>query len=198
MQSRKPGLIMAAMIIFITTIFTYATIATASAKDVAAQAATCSACHGADGHPVTPDIPNIWGQKEGYIYLELRDMKSGDRKNELMAPLLAGMSKDDMMALAAYFSSKPWPDLKNASATSADAAIGGALDTSIGCTACHGANYKGDSTVPRLASQSAAYLQAQMLAFRSGARANNPGMTALMKQAKPDQLKAMARYLAGS
>ena len=192
MRIRKHSLRLGTIAIFVAALAGMAT-----AADIATLAATCAACHGADGHPATPDIPNIWGQNEGYIYFELRDMKSGDRKNELMAPIVATMSKGDMMALAAYFAAKPWPDLKQANATSADAAIGASLDTSIGCSACHGANYKGDSTVPRLASQSVTYLQAQMLAFRTGARANNPGMTSLMKAAKPDQLKAMARYLAG-
>ena len=46
----------------------------------------------------------IWGQNEGYLYLQLRDFKSGARKNDLMAPIAATLEKDDMLALAAYFS----------------------------------------------------------------------------------------------
>ncbi len=104
----------------------------ANAKDVAALAQTCEACHGANGIPLSPEIPNIWGQNEGYIYLELRDMKSGDRKNELMSSVVADLSKEDMAALAAYYAAKPWPDLKQANASAADNSIGASLDTSIG------------------------------------------------------------------
>ena len=171
------------------------TIPVARAADIAVLAATCAACHGADGTPVSDTIPNIWGQKEGYIYIELRDMKSGARKNDLMAPIVASLSKDDMVNLAAYFSGKAWPRLKNAPSTDIDAKIAGKLDTSIGCTACHGAQYQGDSTVPRLAGQGSGYLATQMLAFRSNVRGNNPGMTALMKAADKADLQAMAVFL---
>ena len=46
---------------------------------------------------------SIWGQNEGYIYIELRDMKKGARKNEQMAAIVKDMSREDMLALAAYF-----------------------------------------------------------------------------------------------
>jgi cytochrome c553 len=36
-----------------------------------------------------------------------------------------------------------------------------------------------------------------MLDFRTRKRANNPGMSDLMKAASEDELKAMAAYLAG-
>jgi cytochrome c553 len=36
-----------------------------------------------------------------------------------------------------------------------------------------------------------------MLEIRNGERANNPGMTTLMKATSPDDIKALAEYLAG-
>ena len=36
-----------------------------------------------------------------------------------------------------------------------------------------------------------------MTDFRSGARGNNPGMSDLMKAASPEDLAALAEYLAG-
>ena len=41
------------------------------------QVATCTACHGEDGRPISPEIPVISGQQEGYLYFQLRDFKSG-------------------------------------------------------------------------------------------------------------------------
>ena len=46
-------------------------------------------------------IPIIWGQKEGYIYLQLRDFKSGVRKNEQMAAVTETLEREDLLALAA-------------------------------------------------------------------------------------------------
>ena len=40
-------------------------------------ALVCVACHGEAGVPIDPAIPVIWGQNEGYLYLQLRDMKAG-------------------------------------------------------------------------------------------------------------------------
>jgi cytochrome c553 len=72
-------------------------------QDIAEKAQLCDACHGEDGKPKEPDTPIIWGQYTGYLYIELRDYKSGLRKNDKMSPIAADLSKDDMMALAQYF-----------------------------------------------------------------------------------------------
>ena len=56
----------------------------ASAADIAEKAKLCAACHGEQGIPINELTPVIWGQDEGYVYLQLRDFKSGARKNLLM------------------------------------------------------------------------------------------------------------------
>src|SRR5215472_19160375 len=71
----------------------------------------CSGCHGENGKPVDKTIPNIWGQQAGYLYIQLRDFKRGDRKSEIMQPIASGFERNDMLAIAEYFSNKPWPDL---------------------------------------------------------------------------------------
>ena len=72
-----------------------------------------------------------------------------------------------MMALAEYFSKKPWPDLRQKSATDAEAAVANRVNVSIGCTGCHLGQYQGDATVPRLAGQQHDYLLKSMRDFRS-------------------------------
>ncbi len=70
------------------------------------KAAVCGACHGADGNtPIMPEYPKLAGQPHDYLEKALRDYKSGKRKNPLMAPMAANLSKQDMKDLAAYFSS---------------------------------------------------------------------------------------------
>ncbi len=169
----------------------------ASAQTLEEKAQVCAACHGAKGVPIAPAIPVIWGQHLGYLYLQLRDFKSGARKNEQMAPIIAPMERDDFMALAKYFSEKPWPNLEQPHASDAIAAQSARANTSIGCTGCHQDGYKGEGTQPRLAGQSKDYLAKSMADFRSGARGNNPGMTDLMKATAPEDLAALAQYLAG-
>ena len=50
---------------------------------------------------------------------------------------------------------------------------------------------------PRLAGQHADYLEAQLAAFRSGARHNNPVMTAVAAKLNDRDIKAVADYVAG-
>jgi cytochrome c553 len=171
--------------------------APALADTIEEKAAICSACHGEAGVPQDKAAPIIWGQNEGYIYLELRDMQKGARKNELMASVVETLSKDDMLALAQYFSAKPWPALSQPSASKDDQKTALRVNGSIGCTGCHNDNYRGDSSVPRTAGQQHDYLLKAMTDFRDQSRANNPGMSDLMKAATPGELAAMANYLAG-
>jgi cytochrome c553 len=167
------------------------------AKAVAGKAQVCAACHGDAGVPIDKTIPVIWGQQAGYLYIELRDFKSGARKNPLMAPIVANLSHDDMLALAEYFSKKPWARLGQPPAPANVATEAERTNGSIGCTGCHQGNYQGAGTQPRLAGQRCEYLESQMLAFRDGSRGNNPGMSDLMKAASKAQIAAMAQYLAG-
>jgi cytochrome c553 len=169
----------------------------AHAQSVADKAQTCAACHGDDGIPADKSWPVIWGQYQGYLYLQLRDFKSGARKSDVMGPVAQDLSRDDMLAIALYFSQKPWPDLRQPRAPSATAALAAQTNTSVGCTGCHQDGFKGEGTQPRLAGQSGDYLLQTMLDFRTRARGNNPGMSDLMDATSEDGLKAMATYLAG-
>jgi len=157
----------------------------------------CATCHGERGVPIDPSIPVIWGQQQGYLYLQLRDFKSGDRKNELMSQIAAPLERDDMMALAEYFSAKPWPNLGQKPASDADIAVALRTNVAVACTGCHLGEYQGASTVPRLSGQGHDYLLKSMKDFRSRERGNNPGMSDLMRASSEPDLAAMANYLAG-
>ena len=161
------------------------------------QVQVCTACHGENGKPVDKTIPNIWGQQTGYLYIQLRDFKRGDRKSEIMQPIASAFERDDMLAIAEYFSKKPWPDLGQPRAPKDVAQRARTADGSIGCTGCHLDHFQGDSTVPRLAGQGRDYLAKTMADFRTRARGNNPGMSDLMIATPADDLTALAEYLAG-
>jgi len=181
----------------LSTLLAVAAVPPAIAQTIDQKAAQCAGCHGDNGIPADKAWPVIWGQHEGYLYLQLRDFKSGARKSDVMGPIAQGFEHDDMLALGRYFSQKPWPDLRQPRAPAAVAAKAERADTSVGCTGCHQAGYQGEGTQPRLAGQSKDYLLKSMTDFRTRARGNNPGMSDLMLATSVDDIAALAEYLAG-
>jgi cytochrome c553 len=169
----------------------------ASGQSLDDKVAICTACHGATGVPIDPSIPVIFGQQEGYLYLELRDFKLGNRKSDVMQPMASGLERADMLALAGYFAAKPWPKLEQPAASDTIVHRAELINGSAGCEGCHGQGYRGDSSIPRVADQGVDYLRTTMLAFKTGARANNPWMSALLKTYSDNDIDALAKYLAG-
>jgi cytochrome c553 len=169
----------------------------AHAQGVEAKAAICAGCHGAAGKPANPAIPVIWGQNEGYLYLELRDYKLGNRANPVMAAITATLERQDLRDLAAYFAAKPWPRLGQPAASPQAVALAEGANNGLVCTSCHLANWQGDSTVPHIGGQARDYLRATLTAFRDGSRANNPGMTSMLKTVSEADIDALAQFLAG-
>ena len=169
----------------------------ARAQAIEQRTQLCAACHGDNGIPQQATTPVIWGQQLGYLYLQLRDYKNGTRKNDQMSAVAAVLERDDMLALAQYFSQKPWPNLQQKPAPESVTTRALVANKSIGCTGCHQDGYRGEGTQPRLAGQRRDYLARTMADFRTGTRGNNPGMTDLMNAASEDDLAALADYLAG-
>jgi cytochrome c553 len=167
------------------------------AQSIEQKTQICAGCHGADGKPVDKTIPTIWGQQAGYLYIELRDFKRGDRKSEMMQWIASSLERQDMLDIADYFSKKPWPDLGQPSAPKDVVSRAVSAIQSIGCTGCHLDHFQGGGTVPRLAGMGRDYLAKQMTDFRTRARGNNPGMSDLMLATPSDDLPALAEYLSG-
>jgi cytochrome c553 len=168
----------------------------ARADSIEEKAELCTGCHGEQGVPQEKTTPIIWGQTEGYIYIELRDYKNGTRKHEIMSQIAATLERQDMFDLAAYFAAKPWPDTQQPKAAAAAASQAVTANTSVGCTGCHLDRYQGTGTAPRIADQNLEYLAKTMTDFRTGDRGNNPGMTSLMKSISDSDIAALAAYLA--
>jgi cytochrome c553 len=167
------------------------------ADSIEDKASVCSACHGEKGLPNDTAIPIIWGQNEGYLYLQLRDFQKGARKDDRMTPIAQSLSKEDTLALAAYFAGKPWPNTNTPRASKSDEAAAMTAIKSVVCTSCHLEQFQGSSSIPRLAGQEHDYLAKTMTDFRNRTRANNPGMSDLMNTVTPEQISAVAAYLAG-
>ena len=67
------------------------------------KAMMCQACHGLDGLAKTPDAPNIAGQTEPYLIVQLQAFKTGVRKNDAMSVVTPPLSDADIEDLAAYY-----------------------------------------------------------------------------------------------
>ena len=68
----------------------------------------CGICHGADLKGLGP-VPGIVGRSPSYLVRQLYDIQQGARKGtwtELMRPVVAKLSADDMLAIAAYTASR--------------------------------------------------------------------------------------------
>ena len=166
--------------------------APANADDIEAKAQACAACHGASGVPSDPKtIPIIWGQQASYLFKELHDFKSGDRKSAIMGPAVADISLQDLRLLANYFAAKTWPPQPPPAPSPSPP------EKIAMCRACHQTNFEGGPPAPRLAGLSYEYLAASMQAFADGERTNNGDMPGFMKVLSAGERDAMARYLAG-
>lgn len=79
---------------------------TAIAADIQAGAASakpCAACHGLKGISPNPEWPNLAGQKERYLALQIKAFRDGKRESALMASMVKTLSDEDAENLAAYF-----------------------------------------------------------------------------------------------
>ncbi len=166
------------------------------AETIEEKAQLCAACHGENGMPTNPDAPIIWGQHAGYLYIELKDFKSKNRKSEIMNGIAASLEKPDMLALAQYFEAKPWPKT-GYSADAKDVAKGDEIGSAGMCTSCHLGSFLGDSAIPHIAGQTQVYLEKTLLAFKSRERNNNVDKSNLMQTFQDEDLKTMSRFLAG-
>lgn len=68
----------------------------------------CATCHGPDLNGLA-DVPGLLGRSPLYIFRQMNDIKIGARKGgtvALMQPVVANLSEDDMLAIAAYLTSQ--------------------------------------------------------------------------------------------
>ena len=188
-------------------------LATARAAEPAAKADSadqivakvCSACHAADGNSVTPANPVLAGQHAEYIAKQLANFKSGERKNPVMLGMASTLAPEDMKKLGESFQqqqAKP-RSAKDPELVKIGQQIyrGGIMAKGVAaCTSCHGPSGGGiPAQYPRVAGQYAEYVGAQLAAFRSGERSNDPNkmMRTVAAKMSDTEIKAVAEYIAG-
>jgi cytochrome c553 len=180
-----------------------AAVPVAAAQQGQAALATCVACHTADGSRGAPANPILQGQIPEYLAKQLHEFKSGKRKNPIMQGMAAPLSDADIASISSFYASK---QVKPGFAKHKDSVLlgqqiwrGGIADRQIpACSGCHGPDGAGiPAQYPRLSGQHADYTEAQLVAFRSGARANSEPMTGVAAKMNDAEIKAVADYVAG-
>ncbi len=73
------------------------------------KAQACTACHGANGVSISDTIPNLAGQRIGYIAKQLKAFREGARKNPLMNAMAGQLTDTDIDNVAAFFNSLSEP-----------------------------------------------------------------------------------------
>lgn len=66
---------------------------------------SCTICHGADLKGIA-NVPGIADRQASYVARQLYDMQAGTRLSPLMKPIVAKLTEDDIIAIAAYLASK--------------------------------------------------------------------------------------------
>lgn len=166
-------------------------------------AAMCGACHTADGSRGLAANPILQGQHPDYIVKQLTEFKAGKRKNAVMNGMAAPLTEADMKNVAAFYGSKkPVPGAaKNKDNLALGEKIwrGGIADKQVpACAGCHGPAGAGiPAQYPRLSGQHTEYLEAQMVAFRSGERANSAQMSTIAAKMSDKEIKAVTDYATG-
>ena len=185
--------------------------AAASTEAPAVAKTVCAACHGPDGNSAIPANPNLAGQHAAYLVKQLNnfrasaDGKPAQRQNAIMNGMAAGLSEDEIKALAKYFSKQTLkPDVaKDDKLVTEGRKLWRAGDMTKGipaCAGCHGVAGAGlPAQYPLLAGQHPDYLVAQLQQFRDSVRENDPeGMMRTIAAKMTDkQMAAVAEYAAG-
>ena len=161
------------------------------------KAQLCVSCHGPGGNSVVTTIPSLAGQSARYLYLQMVDFQEGRRKNRMMAPMIAGLSRDDLREIADYFAASP-PKPTGFTPDPVKAKAGKAKADETLCTMCHQGGFAGMNEVPRVAGQHYDYVVKQLSDFKAHTRNNDAGtMTAVAGTLSDQDIDNLAHYVAG-
>lgn len=169
---------------------------------------SCGRCHGVDGLGRGAGAsPKLAGQRPSYFAASLAAFASGERHSGIMAPVAAGLSPEQIRALADYYGGLK-PPSSPAPEEDSPAIVRGKTIAQRGlpnqdvpaCAACHGPSAKPRNPMyPVLAGQYADYLALQLTLFkqeRRGGTAYAHLMGQVAAGLSAEQINDVARYYA--
>lgn len=168
-----------------------------SHAEMPAKAGACIGCHGPNGNSTMPGIPSLAAQNSRYLYLQLRDFQEGRRHNDMMTPMTAGLSKDDMREIADYYSKQKLSS-KGFKADAEKAKLGKAKADETLCAMCHLGEFVGQNEIPKVAGQNYDYVVKSLTDFKAKTRTNDAGnMTSVASTLSETDIENLAHYISG-
>lgn len=167
----------------------------------------CIVCHTAEGDSPDPSIPRNAGQSRFAIYKQLHDYKTGARVSDVMTPLVADLSDQQIADLAAFYGTlvrgaidpqRAFPPFVGINIE--NLVLRGDVARGLPpCISCHGIGAGGPIETPTITGQYAQYLEAQLLAFTGGERTNDiyHRMRSIAARLTPAEMKMLAIYYSG-
>ena len=157
----------------------------------------CAACHNLNGISTVKGTPHIAGQRPAYLYLTLKEYKSGVRSSEAMTSAIKFLSDDALIKVAAYFASlDPAPAPGGPAGPAKPDAVEAGQGVSAACAGCHGnAGVSQIPGIPSLAGLDPKYLVDAMKAYKDGQRKNDT-MKAMLASVNDAAMNNVALFYA--
>lgn len=164
--------------------------------------AACFTCHGLKGEGDGKDSPRLAGLDAGYLHRQIDDYANGRREHLAMRTIALRLTDADRAKVSAYYSALPAPTAHTSPAIPKGETLYHLGDPKRGlapCASCHGQQGQGDPANPALAAQSAAYLEKQLAAWRTGKRNNDPlgQMREISRRLSNAEVRAVSVYASG-
>ncbi len=177
------------------------------ADDVGAKLEYCKTCHGlsGEGYRGYYTMPRLAGQQPQYLENQLRAFIERRRTNPIMANVAHSLSSPMLSALAEHFRKLNPRPLGGAPRNHFE--LGkkiyeeGLPDSNVpACSACHGAEGKGQNEIPRLAGQLYSYTVGQLTGWKKqrgqGSAVDTSAIMApTAHNLTPSQVEAVAAYV---
>jgi cytochrome c553 len=158
---------------------------------------SCVGCHGDTGISSTKGVPNLAGQRPGYLYIELKAYRAGARGDNPMANAVKFLNDDALVKVAAYFANldpaQPNPNDRTAAVLDPVSAGKAAAASCVGCHGDHGTSKIAGT--PNLSGLDSKYLASALKAYRSGQR-KEMTMKAMVASLSDADIDNIALYFA--
>jgi cytochrome c553 len=174
---------------------------------------SCIRCHGREGYGRgTGAFPRLAGQQPTYLHTTLEAFARGERHSGIMEPIAAGLSEEDMRAIARYYgrqagmSTRPAHPSTTAHPNASQSIARGRTIANEGiprrrvpsCVDCHGPSpTRRNPAYPLLAGQYADYLVLQLELFKEDHRGGSAYarlMDPAVHRLTPQQMRDVALY----
>jgi cytochrome c553 len=171
----------------------------ARAKKIAG--GSCFLCHGERGESTSEVFPRLAGQHAEYVAKQLAAFQSGQRKSSTMAPMVAKLKPNEMLALGKHYEqmSLPREEAKDPQLAAMGRYIyhsGNKFSGLPACASCHGTAAEGSANLPRLATQFSGYVYNQLKSFNKRERTDdNAVMHGIAAKMTELEMAAVAEYV---